>query len=211
MYFESVSTYIQAYGPMAVFVLMFLNAIASTPPSELVLALGGATAVARHESLLATAIAAVTGNLAGAMVLYSLGRRIGYSWMKKARQRALSVGIPHLAVDIILPDYAVVDRLAETLRSRKTVWIGLFRCVPMLRSIVSLPAGMIGMSLLRFLGWSAAGIVVWCAIWISMGSYLQEKWHQFSVGVSAVLITAACVIVLVAVRHATRPYYPQVR
>ncbi len=53
--------------------------------------------------------------------------------------------------------------------------LALCRVVPVLRTIVSIPAGLIRMSVRWFIGWSAVGIAVWNTALISFGYFFSEK------------------------------------
>ncbi len=207
MYFETISWYIAVYGLVAVFLFMFSNGIFSIPPSEVVLAVGGALAAAHYWSVLSIIIVAITGNLAGACTLYFLGSRIGYSWVQVARRWSLSVHIPRLVVDVVFPEARVVDELHYALRNRSAAWVGICRCLPIVRSIISLPAGMAHMPLSRFMGWSFSGIAVWALLWIAIGYFLQSNWHRVGGRLSSILIAVLCVAVILTAKHIFKSYY----
>lgn len=118
MHAESIKHYIEAYGALAIFLLMFSNGLISSPPSEVVLAAAGAMASLGYGSLLSASTSAILGNLAGALTLYLLGRSLGYSWVRTARRWALAAKVPRRAIDIVFPEARVIDGLCDALRDR---------------------------------------------------------------------------------------------
>ena len=77
------------------------------------------------------------------------------------------------------------------------------RCVPILRSLISIPAGMARMNLVRFLLYTTAGSFVWNAVLVHLGAAAGESWallaRRFADGSGAVrwvLAAAAAVLLL---------------
>jgi membrane protein DedA with SNARE-associated domain len=206
MHFEDISYFVREYGALAMFVLMYSNGVLSMPASEAVLAAGGAIIAAHYGSFLPIATAAILGNLSGALTLYSVGRRVGCSWVQTARKRALSLRIPVVLVNVIFPDEMMIDALRYALKHRSAIWIGILRCLPMLRSMVSLPAGMVKMPIVKFVGWSFLGISVWAGLWVGVGFFLQTRWHQVGSVVSGALIVVLCALVVYCGRFVLRRY-----
>ena len=201
------SNYIAEYGPIAVFVLMYSNGVMSTPASEVVLAAVGALVAAQYSPLFPLALAAILGNILGALTLYSVGRRIGYSWVEAVRNRVLATRIiPSFLVSIVLPDEATIEGLARALSRRGAVWIGILRCFPVIRSIVSLPAGMVKMPMVRFAIWSLLGISVWAGFWIEVGFLLQANWRQVGSRVSIALIIVLGIMIVGSGTYVSRRY-----
>jgi membrane protein DedA with SNARE-associated domain len=207
MHPESINRYIETYGSVAIFLLMFSNGIISTPPSEVVLAAAGAMASLGYGSLLSASSSAITGNLAGALALYFLGRSLGYSWVQSARRWALAMKVPQQAIDLVFPEGQVIDRLFVALRDRGVLWVAVFRCMPILRSIISLPAGMMRMPVLKFTAWSAAGITTWSFLWIWVGYSLRENWHRPGGRLYNILIGVFCLVVIIVARSVAKNYH----
>ncbi|MGV9716442.1 DedA family protein [Rhodococcus pyridinivorans] len=133
-------------------------------PSEVILPLAG-FAASRGEISLVSAVAWTTlGSLVGALLLYLAGRAFG-------RQRM----------------YAVVERLplvnTSDLRrgeewfarhGEKSVLLG--RMVPLVRSVISVPAGVEAMPVGRFVVLTALGSALWNSIFVIAGYLLGENW-----------------------------------
>jgi membrane protein DedA with SNARE-associated domain len=169
-------------------------------PSEVFLPLAG-FAAARGELGLVAAIAWTTlGSLVGALALYGVGAALG-----RDRIRALADRLP-------LVDLADVDR-AEAWFARhgaKAVFLG--RMVPLVRSLISVPAGVERMPLPLFAALTAAGSLLWNTAFVLAGYLLGANWgvvEQYadvaSKAVLALLVLAAVVFVVRRVRARRRP------
>ncbi|MEV4053602.1 DedA family protein [Amycolatopsis sp. NPDC049688] len=135
-------------------------------PSELVLPLAG-FAAGRGAFGLGSAIFWTTfGSVAGAVVVYLLGRRLGHD-----RTRRWVSRLP-------LVDTADFDRTAAWFARHggKAVFLG--RMIPLFRSFVSIPAGVEAMPFGRFLLFTTAGSLVWNTGFVGAGYLLGEHWPR---------------------------------
>ncbi len=119
-------------------------------------------------NLVAAWVAATIGALLGAWVLYGLGAVIG---MERLEVLATKRWFPLFSSS----DLARGDRFFDQ-HGNKVVLLG--RCVPLVRSIVSVPAGVNRMPLPRFTALTALGSGVWNAIFIGAGYELGHRWEQ---------------------------------
>jgi membrane protein DedA with SNARE-associated domain len=134
-------------------------------PSELVLPLAGYTASQGYYSVFAAIAWATAGSLVGALVLYWLGAAWGLE-----RICALADRIPLMHAEDVRRAVAWFSR-----HGRTAVFVG--RLVPGVRSLISIPAGIDRMPLLRFSVFTTAGSLVWNAALILAGYELGEQWH----------------------------------
>lgn len=79
--------------------------------------------------------------------------------------------------------------------------------MPILRSIISLPAGMMRMPVLKFTAWSSAGIAAWSLLWICIGYSLRENWNRIGGQLYNALIGIFCLVVILAARFVSKRYY----
>ena len=134
-------------------------------PSELVLPLAGYTASQGYYSVFAAIAWATAGSLVGALVLYWLGAAWGLE-----RICALADRIPLMHAHDVRRAVGWFGR-----HGRTAVFVG--RLVPGVRSLISIPAGIDRMPLLRFCVFTTAGSLVWNAALILAGYELGEQWH----------------------------------
>ncbi|MCW0216061.1 MAG: DedA family protein [Pseudonocardia sp.] len=155
-------------GAPGVGFLIFLENVIPPIPSELILPLGGFRARTGTLDLWWVWSAATMGSVLGALVLYGVGALLGYE-----RVHTLC-GRPWF----ILSSQKDLERGHRLMASHGGKIVLLARCVPLIRSVVSIPAGLARMSLWRFTLLTAIGSGVWNAIFIGLGWFLGENWDR---------------------------------
>jgi membrane protein DedA with SNARE-associated domain len=174
---------IEAFGALGVAFLMALENLFPPIPSELILPFAGFLVGRGEIGFLPALIASTAGSLSGALILYALGRWGG-------RNLILRYG-RYLRVK-----EADLDR-AEGWFDKYDEWVVLFgRMVPGVRSVVSIPAGMLRTPFLRFVLLTTAGSAAWNTLLLGAGWYLGENWQQIEGFVGSL---SNFVLVLVAV------------
>ena len=173
---------VQQFGYVGLALVMALEHVFPPIPSELVLPLAGYE-VARGSLSLAGAVTASTiGSLIGASVLYVLARRGGRPALLRLR-------------GLLRIDEPALERAERRFR-RHGGWIVLLgRLVPGVRSLVSLPPGLLRMPFARYLALTAAGSLAWNTLLITFGKQLGARWAE----VAAVLGPASQVVVLAGI------------
>lgn len=187
---------IGALGYAGLALLLIAENLFPPIPSEVVLPLAGFL-VGRDDLIFWLALLAATfGSVAGALALYALGRFGG-------RTLVLRYG------RFLRVDAEGLDRADGWFR-RYGDWVVLFaRVVPVARSIVSIPAGTMKMSLVRFIVLTAIGSGVWNALLIGAGVVLGANWQRVEAWTgsysNAVLIAVAVIATtLLFLRHRRR-------
>ncbi len=152
-------------GYAGLVVLMAVEHVFPPIPSELVLPLAGFE-VGRGNLSLAGALAASTaGSLIGASLLYALARRGGRPLVLRLRK-------------LLRVDEEDLDRAEQRFRRHSAWMVVLGRMVPGLRSLVSLPPGLLRMPFGRYLALTVTGSLVWNTALIVAGQQLGSRWSQ---------------------------------
>jgi membrane protein DedA with SNARE-associated domain len=192
---------VESGGYVAVGVLAIAEVVLLPLPSELMLMAAG-WLVARGQLAFGWVVVVATlGSLLGALLLYGLGARLGEERLRvlvRAHGRWL------------LLDEADVDRakaLFET-HGARAVFFG--RCVPMVRVLISVPAGVSGMPLGRFALYTTLGSAVWNGALVAAGWALGEQRERLRPYMDALeWVTLAALLIaiawLVRRRRARRP------
>ncbi len=164
-------------------------------PSEVILTFGGFLTTRTALDVWWVVAWATLGAVAGALVLYGVGRALGGE-----RMRALLAGPWGKRLGF---DAEAADRAAGWFEKKGAKTVLFCRCVPILRSLISIPAGMARMNLVRFLLYTTAGSLVWNAALVHLGAAAGESWallaRRFSDGSGMVrwmLAAAAAVLLL---------------
>ena len=174
---------IDAAGAIGVALLVALESIIPPIPSEIVLAMAGFLASEGRFNVVLVGVAATAGSLAGALVLYWLGAAAGEDRLKRWLDR-----LPLVDLD----DLEKADRWFE----RHGRWAVLFgRMMPVVRSLISIPAGANRMPLPEFVAFTTLGSGIWNALFVGLGYALGSRWQQidqysrwFDYGIIAVFV-----------------------
>jgi membrane protein DedA with SNARE-associated domain len=153
-----------ALGAPGVGIAIALESVFPPLPSEVFLPLAGFAAARGEMSIVAAVLWSTAGSLAGALLLYGLG-----VWLGLDRLRAIADRMP-------LVDGDDVDK-ADAWFHRYGTWAVFFgRMVPMVRSLVSIPAGTTRMPLVRFALLTTAGSLIWNTVFVVAGYLLGANW-----------------------------------
>ncbi len=164
-----VTEVVHTLGYVGVAVLVALESVVPPIPSELVLPLAGFVAGRGDASVAGRAAAATVGSVVGALVLYWISAAIGPVRLRSFVVRhGRWLGVKE----------ADLDRAEAWFDRRSDVAVLVCRCVPLVRSLVSIPAGFRRMPIWRFVVFTAIGSAVWNLALVGAGALLGERWEQ---------------------------------
>ncbi|HEY0217445.1 MAG TPA: DedA family protein [Cellulomonas sp.] len=157
---------VDALGPAGVGLLVALENLFPPIPSEVVLPVAGYVAGQGQMSLLWAIVGATVGAVVGALLLYLLG-----AWLGRERLRRWLERIPLMEVEDL-------DRAEAWFARHGGAAVLIGRCVPVVRSLVSIPAGLERMPVGRFLAYTAIGSAVWNSGLVIAGYVLGSQWED---------------------------------
>lgn len=184
-----------AMGAVGTGMAVLLENLFPPIPSEVILPLAGFTAAQGHMTLVEAIIGATIGSLLGALLLYGISRAIGAE-----RIRRLFDWMP-------LTDASDID-VADRWFARYG-WLSVLvgRVIPIVRSLISIPAGLAAMSAWRFAALTAFGSLVWNTLLVMAGYLLGGQWctilgflDQFQYVVAGLIVILCIWYVVVKVR-----------
>jgi len=181
---------VELLGPFGVGLLVLLENLFPPVPSEIILPLAGYLAGTGRMDVVTVIVAATLGSVLGALALYLLG-----AWLGDARIRTLLRKLPLMHESDLDRAQGWFDRHGGT-----AVLIG--RIIPVVRSLVSIPAGVQRMPLWRFLIYTTIGSGVWNTIFVVLGYVLGSQWStvgEYSDLLNAVVIGAIVLAVAIFV------------
>jgi membrane protein DedA with SNARE-associated domain len=190
------TTWIADHGLIAVFVLMAIDALLPAG-GELVMLFAGALAagaIAGHHgpSLAVAILAGALGYLAGSVIGWVIGRVGGHALIER-RGRWLHLGPER---------FARAERWFERYGS---AFVFFGRLTPLLRSFVSIPAGVLDSPFGRYVTLSALASLVWCLAFGIAGHALGSHWdtvhHAFRYADYAAILAALALVVVLLVRR----------
>jgi membrane protein DedA with SNARE-associated domain len=194
---------VNQFGYLGVALLVVIENVFPPIPSEIVLPFAGFVAQQGASAVNATAdaaqsdttvvgmmIAATVGSVVGALILYFVSAAIGPERLRGFVERfGKWFGVKSL--DLV--------RAEEWFDRRSSAAVLVGRCVPLIRSIVSIPAGFRRMKLTSFVVLTAIGSAVWNIALIGAGAVLGDQWERVGeyVGLFQWLVVAAVLLLLV--------------
>jgi membrane protein DedA with SNARE-associated domain len=164
-----VSDVIRSIGYLGVALLVALESVFPPIPSEVVLPFAGFYAGKGEASVVGMMLAATAGSVLGAWILYGIA-----AWIGPVRLRSFVVrrgkwfGVKERDL----------DRAEAWFDKRANAAVFLGRCVPLVRSIVSIPAGFRHMPFVPFTVYTALGSLVWNIALVGAGAILGARWRE---------------------------------
>ncbi len=186
-------------GYIGVFLLIALENIFPPIPSEVILAFGGFMTTYTRLQPFFVILCATAGALSGAIVLYFFGRLLGLNRIEKFTGKYGK---------FIRLKPADITKACAWYQKRENKAVFLCRMVPVLRSLISIPAGIAKMNFVSFLLLTALGSLIWNTALVFAGVLLGDNWLKiteffgaYQIVVLVVLgLAAAALIIFLTVR-----------
>mgnify|MGYP003413926817 CR=1 FL=1 len=160
---------IEQYGYWGVFLLIAIENIFPPIPSEVILTFSGFMTQSTDLTITGVIIVSTAGSVIGAVILYGFGLLMDVERLEK-----------------------IVDKYGRWLRLTKEdihkadawfdkygIWTVLFcRVIPLIRSLISIPAGMSNMNFGLFLLFTTMGTLIWNTILVNLGAAVGSNWDD---------------------------------
>ena len=185
---------IEAIGFAGVAFLVALENVFPPIPSELILLLTGFNVSEGRFDFVSAVVAATVGSVVGAYFLYAVGRVLDEDRL----ERLLAGVFRYMGLK-----RSDVHKGFQWFERHGTRVVLFGRLIPVVRSVVSIPAGAEKMPIGRFTLLTAAGSLVWNTVWVAVGWGLGDRWEkagvwgdylQYAVVVAAVIGLAVIVL-----------------
>ena len=160
---------IEQLGYLGVALLVVLENVFPPIPSEIVLPFAGFVAQQGSDSVVLMILAATVGSVVGALIMYWIAAIIGDERLH-AFTRRFGKWVQIREADLTRAE-EWFDRHAMS-----AVLVG--RCVPLIRSVVSIPAGFRRMKLIPYIAYTFLGSLVWNIALVGAGAVLGENWER---------------------------------
>ncbi len=155
----------ETLGGLGIAILIAIENVFPPLPSEVLLPLAGFTASQGTKfGLIAAIIWATIGSVIGALILYGIARLFG-----RERTRKLLNSLPLMRMEDVDKTESFFHK-----HDKSTVFFG--RMLPIFRSLISMPAGVIKMNIPLFLAFTTAGSLIWNTALIYAGYVLGDNW-----------------------------------
>ena len=168
---EWVLNILNQYGYLGIALLIAIENIFPPIPSELILTFGGFMTTYTSMNIWMVVLFATIGSLVGAIVLYGVGRRL-----------------PVEKLEWIIGKWGHVLGLKKGDVKQAENWFircstsSIFFCrfIPLIRSLISIPAGMARMSWGKFVLYTTLGTVIWNVVLVCLGAFAGAGWERIN-------------------------------
>jgi membrane protein DedA with SNARE-associated domain len=165
--FDWITGFVENSGYLGIALLMFAENVFPPIPSELIMPLAGFAAARGDLDVIGVILSGSAGSIAGALLWYRIGRWLGLGKLRSLADR--NGRWLTLSPEDLDQAQGFFERHSAT-----AVLIG--RLVPGVRTLISVPAGIVAMPLAKFLFFSAIGTIIWTAI-LALAGYLLQGQH----------------------------------
>lgn len=188
---EIILDIINQFGYIGIFILIAIENIFPPIPSEVILTFGGFLTTYTNMNVWGVIIAATMGSVAGAIILYIIGRILNAE--RLARLFGSRLGkLLHLKKE----DVRKAERWFLK-HGNKAVFFCRF--VPIVRSLISIPAGVAKMQMFPFLSLTVIGTFIWNVVLVFLGRIAGNAWETIAGYIDVYAMIALTAFVLIAI------------
>jgi membrane protein DedA with SNARE-associated domain len=179
-------------GYLGVGFLMFLETVFPPIPSEVIMPVAGLSAAREKMTLWGVIASGTAGAMLGNYFWYLAARVIGIERFRPIIERFGR---------FLTLDWAEIEK-AEKLFGRRGWAIVFFgRMLPTLRSLISIPAGLLDMRLSTFVIWSTIGTTIWTTVLAVAGYMLGRRFAEIETVIGPV---STAVVIVIAIGYVWR-------
>jgi alkaline phosphatase len=197
-----IKEFIEQYGYWGVFLLIALENIFPPIPSEVILTFGGYMTAQTNLTVQGVIASSTVGSVFGAVILYQLGVVLNVN-----------------KLEVVVERYGRFLRLTKEDLYRADAWFDKYgiwtvffcRFIPLIRSLISIPAGMAKMNFWLFISFTTLGTILWNTLLINLGARVGENWEVIGERMDQYsnylyLILAILLIVIIGWKRKRRRY-----
>lgn len=161
---------LNTYGYLGIAFLIMVENIFPPIPSEVILTFSGFMTTFTQMNLPGVVVSSTVGSLAGAILLYELG-----SILSMEKIESLVNGPIGKTLHLDIHD---IKKAIDWFDSKGNYTVFLCRFIPIIRSLISIPAGIAQMSLGPFFLMTTLGSLIWNFILIFLGAAAGSSWQK---------------------------------
>ena len=159
----TLTQYFLEYGAIAIFIIVFLEYL-NLPgfPAGIIMPLSGVMAAKGNISFGWVMVITVAAGLLGSLLLYLLGRKGGTLFLNAYGRR-------------FPKQREALEKNLEWVKEKGCVGVFIAKLLPMVRTLVSIPAGVLQMNLVKYVISSTLGIFLWNLVFVGAGYVLGDQ------------------------------------
>lgn len=196
---EMIITLMNRFGYLGILLLIAVENIFPPIPSEVILTFGGFMTTYTSLKVVGVVIFSTVGSLLGAIVLYGVGKIFNKERLMKLVSGRIGKMLRLKAKDI--------ESAENWFEKRGNRAVFFCRFVPIVRSLISIPAGMSEMKMAPFLLYTTAGSFLWNTVLVVIGSIVGENWERVVAKMEAYSDITFLILAIVFISAAGGFYY----
>lgn len=184
------------YGYLGIAFLIAIENIFPPIPSEIILTFGGFITLSTNLTIFGVIISSTIGSVIGATCLYLIGRLLTKERLYKVVEGRIGKLLRFKKEDI--------DKSEDWFLKKGNITVLLCRCIPIVRSLISIPAGMTKMKTSLFIIYTTIGTAIWNTILTYLGSIAGNAWgavveyiNMFSKSILVLIILSSIITIIV--------------
>ncbi|ATW23505.1 DedA family protein [Candidatus Formimonas warabiya] len=179
------------FGYIGIFLLITIENVFPPIPSEVILTFGGFMTTYAKMKVWGVILAATAGSVMGAIILYVIGRVFHTERLERLFDSKLGKLLQLKKED--------VERAEKWFLKRGNKAIFFCRFIPIVRSLISIPAGVARIKFSSFLTLTIIGTFIWNAVLVFLGRIAGNAWETIVHYVDIYAMIAAAFFALVAI------------
>lgn len=176
-----------SYGYLGIFFLIMIENVFPPIPSELILTFGGFMVISSNMTIFGVILAATIGSVAGAFILYFIGKLLNKERLIKIVSSKYGKLLRVKPKDIESADKWFDDK--------GNITVLFCRFIPIVRSLISIPAGMSDMPLFKFFLYTVIGSAIWNTALVCVGAFAGDKKDE----ILAIIDSASHIILIILI------------
>lgn len=161
---------LNSFGYLGVAILITIENVFPPIPSEVILTFGGFMTTFTKMNIIGVVLSATAGSVIGAVILYEVGYLISPQKLEHLLTGKVGKALHFKPQD--------VSKAVDWFDSQGNYTVLLCRCIPIVRSLISIPAGMARMELGKFLALTTIGSTIWNIVLVSLGAIAGASWQK---------------------------------
>lgn len=179
--------FLQEYGYISLLVLMFVENVFPPIPSEMILTFAGFSCSMQYLNIFGVIVVSTLGAFLGSYLLFFIGKLLTIDKLKQFIQIRF--------IKILGFKEKHIEQTFDWFQKYGTKAIFFGRCVPVIRSLISIPAGISQMPILSFSLYTLFGTLIWNTVLVSLGYILGNQWEKVLIYMKQYdLLVMVCVI-----------------
>lgn len=166
---EIIINLMNQFGYLGVFLLIAIENIFPPIPSEVILTFGGYMTTYTKLNIPLVILFSTLGSLVGAIALYFIGKILNKERLKKIVSGKIG--------KILCLKQEDIDKADAWFDKRGEKCVFFCRFVPIVRSLISIPAGMSEMNIPKFLIYTTIGSLIWNSVLVILGGIVGDNWE----------------------------------